>query len=450
MDGLLSKEDKTLYDDSNSKKHTHANKATIDKVTETLLTRWNESFEKKHEHGNKGILDTITQALLDNWNVSYAHISDTVKHVTATERTEWNDATSKKHSHSNKTIIDGITQTLIDRWNAAEMNVQADWNVTDANFDAFIKNKPMSLPASDVSAWAKATTKPSYAWSEIAGKPTKVSTFENDSLYITAADIDTSQNHTHANKNQLDTITQTSLNNWNAAYTHLSNKSNPHGVTAEQVGAAAAFHDHARIIANDITGKTVDINDYTLSDGIRGIMWYIVTTNAGAANITNIPVSGNPFSIKVELLRWAASSDYISKQTFISAQTKAVYERYCTNGTSWTAWLPVARMTATPTSGQVLISDGTTGGIQSSGYSIATSVPSGAKFTDTVYAHPNSGVTSGSYRSVTVNALGHVTAGTNPTTLAGYGITDSAVKDHNHDSTYLKKGSLTWDDLKGV
>lgn len=45
-----------------------------------------------------------------------------------------------------------------------------------------------------------------------------------------------------------------------------------------------------------------------------------------------------------------------------------------------------------------------------------------------VYSHPNSGVTAGTYKSVTVNAQGHVTAGTNPTTLAGYGITDAETK----------------------
>ena len=44
------------------------------------------------------------------------------------------------------------------------------------------------------------------------------------------------------------------------------------------------------------------------------------------------------------------------------------------------------------------------------------------------YTHPNSGVTAGTYRSVTVNAQGHVTGGSNPTTLAGYGITDGVFK----------------------
>lgn len=38
-----------------------------------------------------------------------------------------------------------------------------DWSI--------IRNKPTSMPASDVPAWAKAATKPTYAWSEITGKP---------------------------------------------------------------------------------------------------------------------------------------------------------------------------------------------------------------------------------------------------------------------------------------
>ena len=38
-----------------------------------------------------------------------------------------------------------------------------DWSI--------IQNKPASMPASDVPAWAKAATKPSYAWNEITGKP---------------------------------------------------------------------------------------------------------------------------------------------------------------------------------------------------------------------------------------------------------------------------------------
>lgn len=43
-------------------------------------------------------------------------------------------------------------------------------------------------------------------------------------------------------------------------------------------------------------------------------------------------------------------------------------------------------------------------------------------------SHANSGVTAGTYKSVTVDAKGHVTGGSNPTTLAGYGITDAESK----------------------
>lgn len=49
------------------------------------------------------------------------------------------------------------------------------------------------------------------------------------------------------------------------------------------------------------------------------------------------------------------------------------------------------------------------------------------------YTHPNSVVSAGTYRSVTVDEQGHVTAGTNPTTLAGYGITDAATASHTHN-----------------
>ena len=53
---------------------------------------------------------------------------------------------------------------------------------------------------------------------------------------------------------------------------------------------------------------------------------------------------------------------------------------------------------------------------------------------DTIYQHPTSGVEAGTYKSVTVDANGHVTAGSNPTTLAEYGITDAANKQHSHTS----------------
>lgn len=65
---------------------------------------------------------------------------------------------------------------------------------------------------------------------------------------------------------------------------------------------------------------------------------------------------------------------------------------------------------------------------------ITTNSPISINSTDTItgsgsrtISHANSGVTAGTYKSVTVNATGHVTGGTNPTTLSGYGITDAKI-----------------------
>jgi len=62
------------------------------------------------------------------------------------------------------------------------------------------------------------------------------------------------------------------------------------------------------------------------------------------------------------------------------------------------------------------------------------------------YTHPTSGVTASSYMKVTVDDKGHVTSGSNPTTLAGFGITDAANKTHTHSSndiTSLDASKLT-------
>mgnify|MGYP007106418317 CR=1 FL=1 len=52
--------------------------------------------------------------------------------------------------------------------------------------------------------------------------------------------------------------------------------------------------------------------------------------------------------------------------------------------------------------------------------------------------HDNSGVTAGTYKSVTVDAKGHVTNGTNPTTLSEFGITDAKI-----DGNTITLGSNT-------
>lgn len=101
IDGILSKEDHTKYEDANSKKHTHDNKSIIDKITQTLL---------------------------DNWSTAYTHISDTIKHITSTERTQWGNAythSTSTHAPSNaeRNIIVGVQK------NGTDLSVSSDRKV---------------------------------------------------------------------------------------------------------------------------------------------------------------------------------------------------------------------------------------------------------------------------------------------------------------------------------
>ena len=107
------------------------------------------------------------------------------------------DATFDKNGKKVGTRLDEI-ETEING-----LDVQADWSVSDSSSKAYIKNKPTSMPASDVSAWAKAATKPSYTWNEISGKP---STFAPSTHTHTNATSDTDGFMSSEDKEKLDGI----------------------------------------------------------------------------------------------------------------------------------------------------------------------------------------------------------------------------------------------------
>ena len=474
--------EKSNWNDANAKKHVHGNQSILDTLTQPLLDKWNTVSDKVDKVTGKGLSSNdFSTALLNklngiadgaevnvqaDWNntdsasdafiknkpasfppSSHTHTKAQISDMPTKLSQFTNDPgyltsadidTSQNHVHANKGILDSITQALLDKWNTvsnkvdkvsgkglstndftaallnklngiaagAEVNVQADWSSTDSASDAFIKNKPSSFPPSSHT----------HTKAQISDMPTKLSQFTNDPGYLTSADIDTSQNHTHANKGILDTLTQAMLDKWNT----VSNK------VDKVSGKGLSTNDFTAALLSKLNGIAEGANKYThpashpasmiTEDSTHRFLTDFCKTitdwNSAAANgfymgndAANAPSTGWYFGRVT-----AHNANYLYQEVYqftASADARAVpkYIRVKSNG-AWGSW---------------------------SNVTVAAAVPSNAKFTDTVYTHPNSGASAGTYKSVTVNAQGHVTGGTNPTTLSGYGITDAAAKSHTHN-----------------
>lgn len=252
---------------------THKADTTVH-ITAAERTNWNDADSKKHTHSNKAVIDKITQTLLDNWSAAYSHVSDTVKHITAAERSNWNTVTSKVDKVTGKGLSTNDYTTaernkLTGIAPGAEVNVQGDWNIIDENSDAYIKNKPDTFPPSPHN----------HTKAQITDMPTKVSQLTNDAGYITQSDVDTSQNHTHSNKTVLDKITQALLDTWN-------------GKAGTSVATQAANGLMAAADKKKLDGVAVNANNY------------VHLTTAGNKHIPAGGASG-------QFLKWSADGTAI-------------------------------------------------------------------------------------------------------------------------------------------
>lgn len=117
-----------------------------------------------------------------------------------------------------------------------------------------------------------------------------------------------------------------------------------------EIGAAPETHSHNELSGEDLTGKTISLNDLDLNTGTSRFKVYFCPTDGGGSNITGRPddSSKKAFDLIVESLRWASTTDYITKQTYTQGSAKIVYIRYCTNGT-WTNWEKVYTSAQKPT-----------------------------------------------------------------------------------------------------
>lgn len=189
--------------------------------------------------------------------------------------------------------------------------------------------------------------------------------------------------HSHANKTTLDAIevalTNALKKNYDAAYTHSTQ-------------AHAPSNAQANVI------ETVKVNGTTLTPSSKAVDISVPTKVSQLTNDAGYKTTDNNTTYGLGANASAANGNAKITLTGSDSSSKSV---------------------------TIKGSGATTVTTDANGAVVVTS-------TTTVYSHPNSGVTAGTYKSVTVNAQGHVTGGSNPTTLAGYGITDAAAKSHKH------------------
>lgn len=233
--------------------------------------------------------------------------------------------------------------------------------------------------------------------------------------------------YTHPSTHPASMITGLATVATSGSYNDLSNKPTIPTTLPANGGTATNANNIAITLTNPSTATTYYVPFLDGASGNKagrgndGIRYY---TREGTTNATGTAELGLGNSVSAGIAGNKVGAIYMYG-------TGKGYTYLRTNNTSdnnYTAYLPnkngtIALTTDIPTS---LPANGGNASTVN-GHTVLSNVPANAKFTDTVYTHPNSGVTAGTYKSVTVNAQGHVTAGTNPTTLSGYGITDAKI-----------------------
>lgn len=322
-----------------------------------------------------------------------SHVNDTVKHVTNSEKTNWNaayDHSQSAHAPSNAQA----NQNAFSKIAVGSTTVEAD-NATDTLTLAAGSNITITPDATNdkLTITAKDTvyTHPSNtAYSNGLYKVTVdalghvTSAVAVSKADITGLGIPSADTNTHyASKNVVGSSTATSntttaLTNGNV---YLLSVENGVVTSAHQIKGTGGC-----TVTTDASGNILinGANTYTLPTATGSVLGGVKT----GANITN--TSGVISLTKANVVSalgytpGTSSADPITVDSELSATSVNPVE----NKAVYAALEDKSHFSSAPANGQVVIADGTAGAIKTSGYTIAASVPSGAKFTDTVYTHP--------------------------------------------------------------
>lgn len=325
-----------------------------------------------HTHDDRYYTETEVDTKITGVNSTIStHTGNSDIHVTTTNKSNWNSAythSTSAHAPSNaeKNIIVGIQK-----------------NGTDLTVDSTTRKVNITVPTTAAEIGAASSThnhdsaydtKGSASSALASAKEyadsaatTAVNTVKNDLLNGAGSAYDTLKelgDLIDDNKDAIDALEEIASGKADATHTHAISDVTNLQTTLD--GKAAASHTHTVSQISDLTATAAEINKL---DGLTA-----TTTELNY-------VDGVTSNIQTQLDGKAASSHSHT-------------------------------ITATATDDDVIVLTGTNG---------SNKVTFDAK-------HATSGVTAGTYKSVTVNAYGHVTGGSNPTTISGYGITDAYTK----------------------
>ena len=145
------------------------------------------------------------------------------------------------------------------------------------------------------------------------------------------------------------------------------------------------------------------------NEDLNKITTYGFYYGGGSNSVTNKPAGIDAFGLHV----YRSAGGYVIQElTGGNINERSKYIRQYAAGGVWTSWTTEAIFSNTPVDGRIVVTDGTEGKVKSSNYTIASSVPANAKFTDTVYTHPSYTEKASGLYKVTVDNKGHVSAAT--------------------------------------